>query len=143
MFEAPTWDLPTRKAPSFLACKTSMVCRYKMDGYLLKLAFREILMSSEAKKRFRVDKETGLPIFVIENSIKNFCHQNVSEQTDDGDVIEVKMRPTMPFFQKLNAHIVRLVEESIMNAREDDRTNLKPEDVPLFGDEEEEDDTED
>lgn len=100
-------------------------------------------MSDANGKEIRRDKETGLPIFLVEYNVKKFCHREITEQTEDGDVVDVKMRPTTQFLQKLNERIFDLLELSIQNAREDDRTNLMINDVPSLYDEDDEEELDD
>ena len=81
----------------------------------------------------RIDKETGDPILVITNQVKLFCHKEVSEQTEDGDIVELKMRPTVQFLQKFNERVLDLLTECIQHARLEDRTELMPQDVVKEG----------
>lgn len=84
-----------------------------------------------AKGTLRIDKETGLPVLVIVNQLQLYCHHEVQEETDL-DVTQVKMRPSMKFINELNKRVLELLDESIKNAREEDRTDLIAEDVPVF-----------
>jgi hypothetical protein len=83
----------------------------------------------ETKKPLRMD-ENGYPMLVITSNLKRFCHEMVDDQTEDGDVYEVKMRPTTPFLSKFNETIFQLLIASIQSARSDNRTNMAPEDIP-------------
>lgn len=78
----------------------------------------------------RRDEETGLPIFIIVNQIKKFCHHHIREQTEDGDIVDLKIRPTQKFMARLNEVVIDLIYESINSARDDDRMELMVEDVP-------------
>lgn len=98
-------------------------------------------MEKSDKHELRRDEETGLPIFIIVNQIKKFCHHHIQEQTEDGDIISVKLRPTQKFMAQLNERVIELLEESINHARNADRMDLMVEDVPSFNGHEEEEDT--
>ncbi len=93
-------------------------------------------MPKADRRELRLDEKTGLPIFIIVNQIKKFCHRNVQEQTEDGDIIDVKMHPTQKFMDKLNEVVIDLIEESIGSARENNRVELTPADVPNLNGEE-------
>jgi len=93
-------------------------------------------MPKADRKALRRDEETGLPIFIIVNQIKKFCHTEIEEQTAEGDIIHVKMRPSQKFMSRLNEVVIDLIEESIGNARQEDRLDLMPADVPSLDGEE-------
>ncbi len=96
-------------------------------------------MPKADKHALRRDEETGLPIFIIVNQIKKFCHHHVQEQTENGDIVDLKIRPTQKFMARLNEVVIDLIEESISNARKVDRMDLMVEDVPSPNGYEEED----
>ena len=72
----------------------------------------------------------GLPTLVVVNNLRKFCHERVDDQTEDGDVYSVKMRATEPFLDKFNEIVYDLLVASIQTARQEDRTTMKPEDIP-------------
>ena len=85
-----------------------------------------------AKKRpLRLD-ENDNPMLVVTSNLKLFCHENVDDQSEEGDVFTVKMRATGPFLSEFNARVFSLLQSSIQSARMEDRTTLLPEDVPTL-----------
>jgi hypothetical protein len=76
--------------------------------------------------------EYGEPVFVIVNQIKIYCHKEIEEQTEDGDIVHVKMRPTQPFLDAFNTQVADLLDEAIRNTRERGSTNMTIEDVPGY-----------
>ncbi len=88
-------------------------------------------MPKADRHELRRDEKTGLPIFVIVNQIRKFCHNEIQEQTEDGNIIDLKIRPTQKFMDRLNEVVIDLIEESIGKAREDNRMELIATDVPL------------
>lgn len=98
-------------------------------------------MENGDKEVIRTFKETGSPVFIVTFNIQKFCHQ-LEEQTEDDDVVSLKLRPTKPFLVELNERVFDLIEESINKARAEGRTNLMAQDVrpSLNGHEKEDDD---
>jgi len=86
----------------------------------------------QRKKRQRIRLgPDNLPIFIIEDQIKKFCHREIKVQTEDGDVEIIKMRTTGLFLQELNSRVFDLVNQCIQNAFGDnERTNLVETDIP-------------
>lgn len=87
-----------------------------------------------AKGKLRVDEESGLPILVITNQLQLYCHHEVEEANEDGEVVNIKIRPTQKFIDELNVRVNELLEESIKNARAAGRKEIQAEDVPAFVD---------
>ena len=87
-------------------------------------------MSKADKHVLRRDGESGLPIFIIVNQIKKFCHHHIQEQTGNGDIVDLKIHPTQKFMDRLNEAVIELLEESIGKAHGDNRMELIAEDVP-------------
>jgi len=96
-------------------------------------------MPKADRHELRRDEKTGLPIFIIVNQIKKFCHNEVQEQTEEGDILDLKLRPTQKFMDRINKVVMDLIEESIANARQKDRMDLLPDDVPSLNGYEESD----
>jgi hypothetical protein len=84
-----------------------------------------------AKGTLRIDKESGHPILVIVNQLQLYCHHQVEEETEEGTV-QLKMRPTSKFINRLNERVLEVLDESIQNARKESRTELREDDVPEF-----------
>lgn len=84
----------------------------------------------EKRKRIREGSD-GLPVFVIEDQVKKYCHRCVDFQNEEGEVEAVTMRTTSAFLLELNRRVNELVVDSIESALTDDgRTNLTEGDVP-------------
>lgn len=86
------------------------------------------------KKVLRVD-EKGDPILIIHNQIKLVCHHKLTEQTEDGDMVDIKMYPTQKFFAALNEQVIYLLEQSISNAMNEGRTKIMEKDVIVMSEE--------
>ena len=98
-------------------------------------------MKDGDKDTVRVFEETDSPVFIVTFNIQKFCHR-LEEQTEDDDVVKVKIRPTKPFLVALNERVFDLLEESIHKARSEGRTNLMAQDVrPTLDGEKMEDDS--
>ena len=88
-------------------------------------------MQNGVRGELRRDEE-GNPIFVIVNQIKIYAHKEVYVQTEDAEMELTKMRPSKKFIDALNKMVHELIDTAFETALEDDRTDVKPEDLPSF-----------
>ena len=79
-------------------------------------------------KSVRFD-ENGVPSLIITHQIRKFCHQELAEQTKDGDVVEIKLHASHPFLEAFNKMVYERLLDAIDQCRKDGRTRLTAEDV--------------
>ncbi len=89
----------------------------------------------------KLTASNGDPLVIRERNIRNELHSIVT-QNDEGDIEELKLRPTKPFLEAINSFVLRVVIECAQNAMDENRSTVMPGDLhyirsQVFDDEDE------
>lgn len=79
------------------------------------------------------ETDDGVKMLIKLNQLQS-AYQNLTEEDEDGNIVQLKMQATKEFKLRFNEFVHSILLDCVNSARDDGRKMMLPEDVPTLQD---------